>query len=108
MIAAELVKRGYVKLKENELSVNVPVFTKDQNQKMNDILESAALRIADEAEKLSDTVTGILKNHLPTHLKKLARDLAYLRLFEDAISAPVAELFDRKYLLPHHISDILL
>ena len=54
-----------------------------------------------------ETVTKILKNHVPVHLKKLAKDMAYLRLFEDAISAPVSILYDRKYLLPYNGDGIL-
>lgn len=54
-----------------------------------------------------ETVTKILKNHVPVHLKKLAKDMAYLRLFEDAISAPVSILYDRKYLLPYNSDGIL-
>lgn len=49
-----------------------------------------------------DTITKILKNHVPVHLKKLAKDMSYLRLLEDAISAPIAILYDRKYLLPYN------
>ena len=54
-----------------------------------------------------DEVTSVLKEHIPIHLKKMAKDLAYLRLFEDAISAPAALLFDRKYLLPYHGDGLL-
>ena len=64
-------------------------------------------KIADEAETLIEAVTKILKNHVPVHLKKLAKDMAYLRLFEDAISAPVSILYDRKYLLPYNGDGIL-
>ena len=60
-----------------------------------------------EAEKLMETVTKILKDHIPVHLKKLAKDMAYLRLFEDAISAPAAILYDRKFLLPYNGNGIL-
>ena len=38
-------------------------------------------------------------------LQKLAK--AYLRLFEDAISAPAAILYDRKYLLSYNGNGIL-
>ena len=34
-------------------------------------------------------------------MKKLAKDMSYLRLLEDAISAPIAILYERKYLLPY-------
>ena len=40
-------------------------------------------------------------------MKKMAKDMAYLRLFEDAISAPVAILFERKHLLSYNGDDVL-
>lgn len=98
--AAELIKRGFAVQENGVLKVNAPVFTREQHLQVKEILDETAVQIAGEAEKLMHTVTEILKDHLPLHLKKQAADLAYLRLFDDAICAPVATLFDRKFLLP--------
>ena len=106
-LAADMVRKGYVISKDEGLFVNTPVFTKEQHNTLQTIFADTAAQIADDAEKLMDTVTKILKNHVPVHLKKLAKDMAYLRLFEDAISAPVAILYDRKYLLPYNGNGIL-
>lgn len=99
--AAEMVRKGYVIPGENGLTVNAPVFTNAQYQNMKEIFTDTAVEIADEAEILMDTVTMILKNHTPVHLKKTAKAMAYLRLFEDAVSAPVANLYERRFLLPY-------
>lgn len=99
--AADMVRKGFVLQNENKLTVNVPVFTKEQHQKLKEILLDTATQISDEAELLMDTVKEILTNHIPVHLKKYAKDMAYLRLFEDAISAPVTNLVEHKYLLPY-------
>ena len=106
-LAADMVRKGYVISNDEELFVNAPVFTKEQHDALKNIFADTAAQIADEAEKLMETVTKILKDHIPVHLKKLAKDMAYLRLFEDAISAPVAILYDRKYLLPYNGNGIL-
>ncbi len=106
-IAADMIRKGYVISKDNRLFVNAPVLTKEQHKALKDIFAQTASLIADEAEKMMGTVANILKNHVPVHLKKLAKDMAYLRLFEDAISAPVANLYDRKYLLPYNGNGIL-
>ena len=106
-LAADMVRKGYVISNDKGLFVNTPVFTKEQHKALKDIFEKDAVKIADEAEKLMETVAGIIKNHVPVHLKKLAKDMAYLRLFEDAISAPVAILYDRKYLLPYNGDGVL-
>ena len=107
VLAADMVRKGYVVSNEEGLLVNAPVFTRAQHDAMKNIFFDTAGQIADEAEKLMETVTNILKNHIPVHLKKLARDMAYLRLFEDTISAPVAILYERKYLLPYNGNGIL-
>lgn len=101
-VVADMVRKGYVVSDGKGLSVNVPVFTNKQHQKLKKIFANTAVEIANEAEKLMDSVVQILKNHIPVHLKKSAKDMAYLRLFEDAISAPVATLFERRYLLPYN------
>ena len=102
-----MVRKGFMISGEKGLSVNAPVFTKEQYQMVKSVFAETAARIANEAETMMETVSKILKNHVPVHLKKLAKDMAYLRLFEDAISAPVAILYDRKYLMPYHGDGIL-
>ena len=82
-----MVRRGYVVSNDKGLSVNTPVLTKEQHRAL--------------------TVAGILKNHVPVHPKKLAGDMAFFRLFEDTVSAPVKALYERKYLLPYNGADIL-
>ena len=107
VVVAELVQRGYAVSDENGSRANMPVFTSEEYQSLKELLAEDTERIADEAESLMDEVTSVLKEHIPIQLKKMARDLAYLRLFEDAISAPAALLFDRKYLLPYHGDGLL-
>ena len=100
-LAADMVRKGYIASDNGTLSVNAPVFTKEQHNALKSIFADAALQIAEEAEKLMDAVSRILKNHIPAHLKKLAKDMAYLRLFEDAVSSPISVLYERQYLLPY-------
>ncbi len=99
---ADLIRKGYALSTKSGLAVNVPVFTEKQYQKLEDIFASTAEEIVNEAEGLMATVTKVMKNHIPTHLKKFARDMAYLRLFEDAVSSPVAILCHKNYLLPYN------
>ena len=39
------------------------------------------------------TVTEVLLNHTPAYLRDTACKMGFLRLFEDAISAPLAMLY---------------
>ncbi len=100
-LAADMIRKGYVVSDVGGLSVNAPVFTKEQHMELKNIFADTAVQIAEEAGKLMETVTEILKNHIPLHLKKLAKDMAYFRLFEDAAASPVAILYERRYLLPY-------
>lgn len=106
-LAADMVRKGYIISNDKGLFINAPIFTEKQHQKLKEIFNAAAVKIAGEAETLMETVTKILKEHVPLHLKKSAKDMAYLRLFEDAISAPAAILYDRQYLLPYHGNSVL-
>lgn len=101
-VAADMVRKGYVVSDDGGLFVNAPVLTKEQHNALKSFFAETSAKIADEAETLMETVTKILKNHIPVHLKKVAKDMAYFRLFEDAISAPVSILYERKYLLPYN------
>ena len=67
------------------LVVNVPVFTREEFTELIKMMDSAADEIAKKAEELWLVVTKILQNHVPVHLKQKAKDIAYLRLFEDHI-----------------------
>ncbi len=106
-IAAEMVRNNYVNAGEGNLFVNMPVFTTQQHEKLREIFSTTCEEIATEGEKMMNTVERIMKNHIPVHLKNLAKSMSYLRLFEDAISAPVAILCDEKYLLPYNNDGIL-
>ncbi len=106
-LAADMIRKGYIISNDKGLFVNAPVFTREQHDALKSIFAETAAQIANEAQNLMETVTKILKNHIPVQLKKLAKDMAYFRLFEDAISAPVAILYDRNYLLPYHGDGIL-
>ena len=106
-LAADMVRKGYIISNEKGLLANTPIFTKEQYQKVKEIFADTATIIADETKNLMEVVSKILKEHTPVHLKKFAKDMAYLRLFEDAISAPVSILYDRKYLLPYNNNSFL-
>ena len=49
----------------------------------------------------------IIKNYIPVHLKSQAFKMAYFRIFEDAISVPVATLTENKVLFPYNGNSIL-
>ncbi len=107
VLVAEMVKRGYVLNKDGKFSVNAPVFTEKQHNELMQILGNASDEIVNYAEKLLKDVEKIIKNHIPVHLKKLAGGMAYIRMFEDAVAAPVGMLCKEGFLAKHDNADIL-
>ena len=105
--AAEMIRLGYLRRESGGLKVNAPVFTVSRFDALTALLDPAAEAIAEEGKRLMGTVTDILRDHLPTHLRTQAPAMAYFRLFEDAISAPVALLCGEKFLLPAGIDGML-
>ena len=105
-ILAELIRRGYVRNDNGQFAVNMPAFTTAQFHELTAILNSASSAITDEALKMMTLIEEILKDHAPNHLKTLCRPLAYTRLLDDAISAPVQKLCDRRFLLPCAVTDL--
>lgn len=106
-VAAELVKKGYAISDNGKLYCNAPIYTKEEIGKLGEILEPLAQEIADEAMKLSSEVESIVREHLPSHLRKEAHNMAYFRLFEDAVSSPMEILYERRFLRPVDPADIL-
>lgn len=107
VIVAELVQKGYVLNIKGKLQVNVPVFTKDKFDNfigsfsdVVDIVEKAAMQIMTKATK-------IIKNYIPIHLKNMAENMAFFRIFEDAISMPVGQLVENKILFPYNGNGVL-
>ena len=100
IVLADLVKRGIAGNSSGKLCLNMPVFTVDQMKRLEGIFEPVSDEIAAEAGNLMEEIRAILKNNVPTHLKKTAKDLAYFRILENCISKPIEKLNREKYLLP--------
>ncbi len=106
-LAADMVRMGYVVNEEDLLTVNAPIFTEMQFGQLSQIFSFTAEKLADAAEVLLATVTKIIKNHIPVPLKPFAKDVAYLHLFQDVISAPISILYENNFLLPYARNDLL-
>jgi len=97
---AEMVKWGIVRNDNGKLCLNMPVLTEGQQAEVTGIFENVSEEIGAEAGKLMEEVAGILRNHVPTHLKKIAKNLAYFKVQGSCISGPMEILYREKYLLP--------
>jgi len=106
-IAAELVKKGYVLQKDGQLTANCPVFTAGQFQALLSLIDGAAQDIAALALSIRDKEAALLVEHVPEHLKSAAQDMAYFRLFNDAVSLPMARLYADHILTDAKYADLL-
>ena len=106
-LVADMVKKGYVKINNGTWTVNVPVFTKTQFSELLKVLDNISNEISKKAEEILETVSKILLNHTPSNIKSLASKMAYLRLFEDAISAPVKILYTDGVIKPVDKTELL-
>lgn len=106
-IAAELVRLGYVESREDGLHVHCPVMKQSQFDALLTLLNPAVQEIAEIALRIRDKEAALLAEHVPEHLRDTAGDMVYFRLFESAVSQPVALLYAAGYLSPAKAANML-
>lgn len=106
-IAAELVRRGFVTRSEAGLAVRCPVFTREQYLALIHLIDDTANAIAELALRIREKVEELLVDYAPRHLKAMAANMAYFRLFENAIATPVALLCAERFLPEAQTADLL-
>lgn len=97
-IVAEMIRKGYVINKNGESLPAMPVYTKEQYEKMRALQK----RVVDEIGVLFDSlhkgIASVLNNHVPTHLKPQVNDIAAMSLFNDGTYVPASLLNQNGYL----------
>ncbi|MBQ8555395.1 MAG: sigma-70 family RNA polymerase sigma factor [Clostridia bacterium] len=106
-LAADMVRQGYVHSADGSLSVRCPVYTSSQYDALRALIDPETDAIAEAARQLLDTVTQVLDEHVPSHLRKNASRAAYFRLFEEGISAPMALLWAERFLPDASAADVM-
>ena len=89
---AELTKRGYIKKTENRLELSIPVFASGQFEKVLSLLDNVTDEIAEITREMIKLTTEILVQHTPVQMKKEAKDIGWLKMFDNAVTAPVSEM----------------
>ena len=90
---AGFIQRGFAEKAADALRLRLPVFTKEQFDRLLDLLDSVTDEIAEKTRAMVAVVTDILVQHTPVPMKKEAESIAWLKMF-DAISAPVSLMLD--------------
>ena len=92
---ADLIKDGYATSENGSVSVTVPVYTREQVAKLHEIARPTVEKLYASAETIKQNAGAILKNHVPSHLKKQSAGIVNKRMFDDVIGA-AAEIMCRK------------
>lgn len=98
VIAAELTRSGFVRVSEKGIHVNAPVFTAEQYARYEELIDSTARAVCAGARRAHTALTGVLRNHLPGHLRRLAETMSYLIMLNIAINEPLDILVDNGFL----------
>ncbi len=99
---AELIRLGYLYRESGTVCACVPVFSQAEFAQLCSLQEDTVLQMTALAKELHRQTSEILKNHVPTHLKKQADDIAAMHLFGDLTTAPTQLLLDTGYLSQHY------
>ena len=107
LAVAELIKKGYVLNDNGKLRVNVSVFTAEEFERFTSRYNYAVEIVEQNAEEIMNEAARIIENYIPVHLKHQACQMAYFRIFEEAISVPVGTLAENKALFPYKGNGVL-
>ena len=97
-ITAEMVRKGYIIRKDDNIISTMPVYTSNEYNNMVELQKQVVFKIGNVLEKLHKTITGILKNHVPTHLKSQVELISAMILFNDVTFSPTSILIQNNYL----------
>ncbi|NLX70103.1 MAG: hypothetical protein GX024_04295 [Clostridiales bacterium] len=106
-LIAQMLQKGYLKKNNNKLVINCPIFCKEQFEYLVKIFDNVTTSICEKTKSMIGIITEILLNHTPNYLHETAKQLAYLRLFEDAISAPIRLLYNNGFIVKQPESEML-
>ena len=83
------------------------MFKKEEFEQFLSRFNSTVELVEQKANAIMNEASKIIKNYIPVHLKSQAYQMAYFRIFEDAISMPVGTLAENKILLPYNGNGVL-
>ena len=97
-IVAEMIRKGYIILRNDKIVSAMPIYTKEQWDNMINLQKETVEEIGEIFNELRKVVINVLKNHVPTHLKHQVEDISAMSLFNDGTYVPAAILNKNNYL----------
>ena len=97
-IAAGMIRKGYAVKTDDRISPAMPVYSEKQYGEILDLQKSVTEEIVNVFEKIQESVTAVLTNHVPVHLKKSVGEIAAMSLFHDGTYLPASLLVQNGFL----------
>lgn len=76
---AEFIKFGFIKKNKDELSLKLPVFTKEQFDKIQTLISDVTDTVVEKMREAVNITTNILVQHTPTSMKKDALNIGWIQ-----------------------------
>ncbi len=95
---AELVRKGYARKQDGQVRASMPVFTKEEYERLILLLKPVIVNASELFEKMHAEITAVLRNHAPSHMNKQVESIACMSLFNDGAYTPVSILNKNDYL----------
>lgn len=97
-IVADLIRCGYAYLKDGNVNVTIPVFTKGQLEELNQLAQTTIDEISGLQEQMIGEIAGVLREHTPVHLRKQVKDIAGMCLWDEGVAVPMTMLVNESWL----------
>lgn len=95
---ADMIKQGYLIKENDKLITTIPIYTKthfdELIKKFNPLINQAKPII----ENILNTMSNILKNHIPSHLKKQADVMVYITSYSYIVGEVINKMINKNYI----------
>ena len=107
-LVAEMVKQNIIHRDKNGLlTVNAPVYTKEQFALALEIMKPCILSVIEDYKAALGEAEALMEDHLPTHLKSAIPGIAYLEVRQKLMSESVRILWKRGFLRQLAPNDVM-
>ena len=97
-IVAEMIRKGYAYKEGDRIRVTMPVFTKEEYEKVIMLLTPVIQEIKELMVEAAGKIAKVMVNHVPTHLKKQVNGIAAMDIWHQCVYLPFLLLIEEDFL----------